>query len=102
MSPRAGDSALLTETYEAIRDFIAENGWPPTRRQLGEILGLSSSSSVQERLDALVRAGMVEVDPKSPRAIRLKEVAEPVGGEAREVEPPTGSAPNDYRGADHE
>jgi repressor LexA len=94
----------LDETYHAIVGFIERESFPPTVRQLGKLLGLSSSSSVKERLDALVRAGMIETVPGSPRAIILKEVAEP-GGESVRGSAGTspGSAPNeDYQGADHE
>lgn len=73
MSPRPADPARLSETYKAIEGFIGLFGYPPTLRQLGNILGLSSSSSVKDRLDSLEKAGMVERVPGSPRAIILKD-----------------------------
>ena len=93
----------LDETKAAIVEFKEREGLIPTIRELCVELGLSSSSSVKERLDALKRAGMIETVPGSPRAIILKEVAEPGGESVRgSVEASPGSAPNEYRGADHE
>lgn len=88
--PTDGKSAQdrLSQTYEAIAGFIDQHGYPPTVRQLGDELGLSSSASVQERLDALEKAGMVERVPGSPRAIILKDIKSSVVGVAGEVRPP--------------
>jgi repressor LexA len=63
--------ALLHETYEAIRDHTASHGYPPSYRELGKILGLSSTDSVRDRVLALEKAGMVERVEGSPRALRL-------------------------------
>jgi repressor LexA len=71
MSPMAPNEDLLVETYEAIKWFMDDRGYPPTVRELGKRLGLSSASSARGRLDALIAAGMVERGP-GPRALRLK------------------------------
>jgi repressor LexA len=63
------------QTYNAIKGFIDAMGYPPTVRQLGAVLGLSSTDSVRERLLALEREGRIERVPGSPRAIILKESA---------------------------
>ncbi|MGD8397806.1 MAG: transcriptional repressor LexA [Anaerolineae bacterium] len=56
---------------EFIRDFIWENQFPPTIRQIGEEVGISSTSVVKYNLDALERKGYIERDPEISRGIRL-------------------------------
>jgi repressor LexA len=60
------------ETLTALRDYIEDFGYPPSMRELGKILGLSSPDSVLQRLKALEQAGQIERVPGRPRAIRLK------------------------------
>lgn len=66
---------ISDETYNAIKGFIDAMGYPPTVRQLGAVLGLSSTDSVRERLLTLEREGRIERVPGSPRAIILKDTA---------------------------
>lgn len=67
--------AVLTdrqrEVLEAIRSYSADHGYPPTVREIGDLLGLASSSTVHSHLAALERAGVLERDPTKPRALRL-------------------------------
>lgn len=58
---------------EAIKSYIQEHGYPPTVREIGEMVGLKSTSSVQSHLTRLFNEGRLETDagPSSPRAIRL-------------------------------
>ena len=63
--------SLLDETYETLAAHIDEHGFPPTVRELGARLGLSSPDSVMDRLRALERAGWIERVEGKPRAIRL-------------------------------
>ena len=55
---------------EVIRAFTAERGYPPSVREIGERVGLSSSSTVQSHLKTLERRGLISRDPTKPRAIR--------------------------------
>lgn len=48
------------QTLIAIRDFIRENRYPPTIRELGKILGLSSTSTVYNRIKRLIDLGYLE------------------------------------------
>jgi len=57
----------------AIREFVDENGYPPTIRQLGELAGISSTSVVSYNLDILQREGYIIRDPDVSRGIRLVE-----------------------------
>ena len=55
---------------EVIRTFTAEHGYPPSVREIGERVGLSSSSTIHAHLKALERRGLISRDPTKPRALR--------------------------------
>ncbi len=55
---------------DIIRDFTAEHGYPPSVREIGERVGLSSSSTIHAHLKALERRGLISRDPTKPRALR--------------------------------
>ena len=63
----------LTDRQQAVLDVVrayaSEHGYPPTVREIGATLGLTSSSTVHSHLAALERAGIVERDPTKPRAL---------------------------------
>ena len=59
---------------EVIREFTAERGYPPSVREIGERVGLSSSSTIHAHLKTLERRGFISRDPTKPRALR-SEVA---------------------------
>src|ERR1700736_4510292 len=54
---------------EVIREFTHEHGYPPSVREIGERVGLSSSSTVQSHLKTLERRGLLRRDPTKPRAL---------------------------------
>ncbi len=54
---------------EVIRAFMAERGYPPSVREIGERVGLSSSSTIHAHLKALERRGLIRRDPTKPRAM---------------------------------
>ncbi len=54
---------------EVIREFSSEHGYPPSVREIGERVGLSSSSTVQSHLKTLERRGLLRRDPTKPRAL---------------------------------
>lgn len=55
---------------EVIRSFTADHGYPPSVREIGELVGLSSSSTIHAHLKALERRGLISRDPTKPRALR--------------------------------
>jgi repressor LexA len=65
----------ITPRQQRILDVIAqslrERGYPPTVREIGEAVGLTSSSSVHAQLANLERAGLLTKDPTKPRAMTL-------------------------------
>lgn len=66
---------LINKTQEAvlnyIRDVISQRGIAPSVREIGEAVGLRSTSTVQYNLNALEKAGYIERDPNLKRTIRL-------------------------------
>lgn len=64
----------LTDRQQAVLDVLrshtAQHGYPPTVREIGEVLGMASSSTVHSHLAALERAGIIERDPTKPRALK--------------------------------
>jgi repressor LexA len=66
---------VLTERQQQVLEFIrqtvAERGYPPSVREIGEAVGLSSPSTVHSHLSALVSAGAIKRDPTKPRAIMI-------------------------------
>jgi repressor LexA len=71
------DTAPITQRQQRILEFIAETvrerGYPPTVREIGEAVGLTSSSSVHAQLANLERKGLLHKDPTKPRAMTLSE-----------------------------
>lgn len=67
----------MKETKQKILEFIVayiqKHSYPPTVREIGEGVGLKSTSSVQSHIVRMLDCGMIETDagPKSTRAIRV-------------------------------
>lgn len=66
----------LTERQQAILDFIVAQqrvrGFPPSVREIGEAVGLTSPSTVHSHLATLQRRGYLRRDPTKPRAIEVR------------------------------
>lgn len=66
----------LTGKRREILDFIAaqlrERGYPPSVREIGDAVGLTSSSTVHTHLTTLQRQGYLRRDPTKPRAIEVR------------------------------
>ena len=74
----------LSKRQQEILDFIKqevrEKGYPPSVREIGQAVGLSSSSTVHGHLARLESKGIIRRDPTKPRAIEIldgKEFEEP-------------------------
>jgi repressor LexA len=59
------------EIFEFIKRYSAQNGYPPTVRDIGKAVGLASSSTVHAHLANLEKLGVLRRDPSKPRAIEL-------------------------------
>ena len=67
---------LLTGKRREILDFIAaqlrERGYPPSVREIGQAVGLASTSTVHAHLKTLQKQGYLRRDPTKPRAIEVR------------------------------
>jgi len=72
--PDAGDGLTVRQrrVLEVIRDSIDRRGYPPSVREIGEAVGLSSASSVAHQLSTLQRKGYLRRDPNRPRALDVR------------------------------
>ena len=57
--------------YEIIKEFIKENGYAPTIREIGEIAKLSSTSTVHNHLMILEKKGYITTKDGKPRTIKV-------------------------------
>ena len=60
------------KVLEVIRDAVERRGYPPSMREIGEAVGLTSPSSVAHQLATLERKGFIRRDPNRPRAIEVR------------------------------
>ena len=70
----------LTERQHKILDYIRYvtkvRNYPPSVREIGEAVGLSSSSTVHNHLNQLERRGLIKRDPSKSRTVQLVQDAE--------------------------
>jgi repressor LexA len=59
--------------YDMIQEFLLENSYPPSVRQIGEQVGISSTSVVSYNLTKLEKEGLIARDPDVSRSIRILE-----------------------------
>ncbi len=83
------ENVTLTERQKEILDFIEaqmrERGYPPSVREIGEAVGLTSPSTVHSHLATLQRYGFLHRDPTKPRALEVRY--DPTSGAAVERRP---------------
>jgi repressor LexA len=79
------------KVLDVIRDSVERRGYPPTVREIGEAVGLASTSSVSYQLSVLQKKGFLRRDPSRPRAVDVRlpsEVASDVDeADARAAHP---------------
>ncbi|HEX8759847.1 MAG TPA: transcriptional repressor LexA [Pseudonocardiaceae bacterium] len=92
----AGEDGLTPRqrrVLEVIRDWVQRCGYPPSVREIGEAVGLTSTSSVAHQLRALERKGYLRRDPNRPRAVGVRpaestlETSEVSGGSSARPTP---------------
>ena len=66
-------SLRQTNILEFIKDEIRKKGYPPAVREIGEAVGLLSSSTVHGHLQTLENKGYIRRDPTKPRAIEVTD-----------------------------
>jgi repressor LexA len=72
------------EIFDYISRYLARHGYPPTVREIGKAVGLTSSSTVHAHLSKLESLGVLRRDPTKPRAMEVlvqkaKRAVKPVG-----------------------
>jgi repressor LexA len=72
------------EIFDFVKKYVGEHGYPPTVRDIGKAIGLTSSSTVHAHLANLEKLGLLRRDPTKPRAIEVlkdkaKQVVSPPG-----------------------
>lgn len=76
-------TARQQQILDLIHDTVATRGYPPSVREIGDAVGLSSPSTVHSHLSTLVREGYLRRDPSKPRAIEVLGVPDADGGMSR-------------------
>ncbi len=86
MTKRVTDRQMAV--VECIHRYTEEKGYGPTVREIGEMLELSSPSTVHVHLKSLEKKGMIKRDPLKSRSIILTDLAEQKLGIEKPVEAP--------------
>jgi repressor LexA len=80
---------VLTERQrtilEVIRSSVTTRGYPPSIREIGDAVGLTSTSSVAHQLRTLERKGYLRRDPNRPRAVDVRMPDDPSRQQPRTV-----------------
>ena len=72
---RSAESALTPrqrKILDVIRASVSNRGYPPSIREIGDAVGLTSTSSVAHQLGTLERKGFLRRDPNRPRAVDVR------------------------------
>lgn len=99
----AGLTERQRRVLEVIRNSVSDRGYPPSIREIGDAVGLNSTSSVAHQLRTLERKGYLRRDPNRPRAVDVRGLdhiaaagtaaTEPVGSPSQNETPSTAMVP---------
>jgi repressor LexA len=67
-----GLTARQRTILSVIRDTVSKRGFPPSMREIGDAVGLQSTSSVSHQLAVLEQKGFIRRDPNKPRALDVR------------------------------
>ena len=70
--PGSGLTQRQRKILEVIRASVTTRGYPPSIREIGDAVGLTSTSSVAHQLRTLERKGYLRRDPNRPRAVDVR------------------------------
>jgi repressor LexA len=65
------------QVLEGVTKIMREKGYPPTVREIGDLLGLRSSCTVQRHLEALERKGYLKRDRTKARSLEILQADDP-------------------------
>ena len=71
-TPPAGLTPRQRRVLAVIREWVERFGYPPSVREIGDAVGLTSTSSVHHQLRALERKGYLRRDPNRTRAVDVR------------------------------
>ncbi|MEN8238886.1 MAG: transcriptional repressor LexA [Actinomycetota bacterium] len=71
MPDRTSLTTRQREILDLISSTVSERGYPPSVREIGDAVGLSSPSTVHSHLSTLAAEGFIRRDPTKPRAIEV-------------------------------
>ncbi|MCW2651375.1 MAG: SOS-response transcriptional repressor, LexA [Mycobacterium sp.] len=71
-SPDGGLTQRQRKILDVIRASVTSRGYPPSIREIGDAVGLTSTSSVAHQLRTLERKGYLRRDPNRPRAVDVR------------------------------
>ncbi|HST47304.1 transcriptional repressor LexA [Jatrophihabitans sp.] len=72
-----GLTARQRTILTVIRNTVQQRGFPPSMREIGDAVGLQSTSSVSHQLAVLEQKGFIRRDPNKPRALDVRAPDEP-------------------------
>ncbi|MGW4095706.1 transcriptional repressor LexA [Mycobacterium sp. NPDC004974] len=78
--PRRAEGGLTDRQrtiLDVIRASVTSRGYPPSIREIGDAVGLTSTSSVAHQLRTLERKGYLRRDPNRPRAVDVRGADDP-------------------------
>ncbi|MDK8193785.1 FaeA/PapI family transcriptional regulator [Paenibacillus sp. UMB7766-LJ446] len=61
------------EALGVIKDYFRDHGYPPTTRELGDMMGVTSSSTAYGYLKRLEKKGCIKRTTSTPRGIKILE-----------------------------
>ena len=64
--------AIREEILKVIEEYIKNNGFSPTVRELGAAVGLKSTATIHKHLDRLKEENKIDWNPTMPRTITIK------------------------------
>jgi repressor LexA len=70
--PEGGLTERQRTILQVIRASVTNRGYPPSIREIGDAVGLTSTSSVAHQLRTLERKGYLRRDPNRPRAVDVR------------------------------
>ncbi|AZG44163.1 transcriptional repressor LexA [Gordonia insulae] len=92
VDPQVAESTLTPRqrgVLEFIRQSVRERGYPPSIREIGDAVGLTSTSSVAHQLRTLERKGLLKRDHNRPRAVNIQDGDHnPPGGTSAQADDP--------------
>ena len=80
------------EILAFVNTHVDEHGYPPTVREIGQAVGLTSPSTVHAHLEKLEKAGLIRRDATKPRALEVIEGGRSRRGAVVELAPPVHSS----------